>query len=171
MHAFETGYPPVMSDVEQTLSFFASCAKSLESLLEEELRACGAQDIRQTVAGVYFSGTLFTAYRALMYLRVANRIVLILQERLVTDADSLYDAANSVAIFSSRHFIGLDQLTAETMGEGFAVCRDYFYRIAELQKGYQYCSINWNYMPPAGGGKGPTRAMRRPSSFMRLSAA
>lgn len=85
-----------MSDVEQTLSFFASCAKSLESLLEEELRACGAQDIRQTVAGVYFTGTLFTAYRALMFLRVANRIVLILQERLVTDADSLYDAANSI---------------------------------------------------------------------------
>jgi 23S rRNA (guanine2445-N2)-methyltransferase / 23S rRNA (guanine2069-N7)-methyltransferase len=85
-----------MSDVEQNLTFFASCAKSLESLLEEELRACGAQDIRQTVAGVYFTGTLLTAYRALMYLRVANRVVLILQERLVTDADSLYDAANSI---------------------------------------------------------------------------
>lgn len=85
-----------MSEVEQNLAFFASCAKSLESLLEEELRACGAEDIRQTVAGVYFRGTLFTAYRALMYLRVANRVVLILQERLVTDADSLYDAASDI---------------------------------------------------------------------------
>jgi len=54
--------------------------------------------------------------------------------------------------YRSRHFIGLDQLTADTMRDGFAVCRDYFHRAAELNLGYKYCSINWNYMPPAGGG-------------------
>ncbi len=83
-----------------------------------------------------------------------------------------YDSTNTVAIFSSNHFIALDQLTAEAMRDGFAVCRDYFYRIAEMQQGYQYCSINWNYMPPSGGGlihphlqtivgKHPTNFMRR----------
>jgi galactose-1-phosphate uridylyltransferase len=83
-----------------------------------------------------------------------------------------YDATNTVAIFSSRHFVPLDELTASYMRDGFAVCRDYFYRVAEMQKGYQYCSINWNYMPPSGGGlihphlqtivgKEPTRFMRR----------
>lgn len=85
-----------MSDAEQSLPFFASCAKSLESLLEEELRACGAENIRQSVAGVYFEGSLRVAYRALMHLRVANRIILILQEKMVADADSLYAIANSI---------------------------------------------------------------------------
>jgi 23S rRNA (guanine2445-N2)-methyltransferase / 23S rRNA (guanine2069-N7)-methyltransferase len=85
-----------MSDTQQSLHFFASCAKSLESLLEDELRMCGADELRQTVAGVYFKGSLLTAYRALMHLRVANRIILILQERAVSDADSLYDVANSI---------------------------------------------------------------------------
>jgi 23S rRNA (guanine2445-N2)-methyltransferase / 23S rRNA (guanine2069-N7)-methyltransferase len=85
-----------MSDAQQSLHFFASCAKSLESLLEDELRACGAEEIRQSVAGVYFKGTLLVAYRALMHLRVANRIILILQERPVTDADSLYEVADSI---------------------------------------------------------------------------
>jgi len=85
-----------MSDSQQSLHFFASCAKSLESLLEDELRVCGAEELKQTVAGVYFKGNLLTAYRALMYLRVANRIILILQERPVSDADSLYQVANSI---------------------------------------------------------------------------
>lgn len=85
-----------MSDTQQSLHFFASCAKSLESLLEDELRVCGADELRQTVAGVYFKGSLLTAYRALMHLRVANRIILILQERAVSDADSLYEVANSI---------------------------------------------------------------------------
>jgi len=82
-----------------------------------------------------------------------------------------YDTANSVAIFSFSHLLALDQLTPEEMRDGFAVCRDYFQRIAELQKGYQYCSINWNYMPPAGGGlihpHLQTIAGVRPTNFMR----
>jgi UDPglucose--hexose-1-phosphate uridylyltransferase len=82
-----------------------------------------------------------------------------------------YDATNTVAIFSSRHFIPLDQLTPDEMRDGFAVCRDYFYRIAELRKGYQYCSINWNYMPPAGGGlihpHLQTIVSVRPTNFMQ----
>ena len=82
-----------------------------------------------------------------------------------------YDATNTVATFSPRHFIPLDQLSADTMRDGFAVCRDYLYRIAELQKGYQYCSINWNYMPPAGGGlihpHLQTIVSKNPTSFVR----
>jgi galactose-1-phosphate uridylyltransferase len=83
-----------------------------------------------------------------------------------------YDHSNTVAIFSSRHFMALDELTAQAMRDGFAVCRDYFYRVAEMQQGYQHCSINWNYMPPSGGGlihphlqtivgKNPTNFVRR----------
>jgi len=63
-----------------------------------------------------------------------------------------YDQFNCVAIFSHRHFIGLPELTAETMVEGFLVCQDYFKKMKEMHPAIRFCSINWNYMPPAGGG-------------------
>lgn len=63
-----------------------------------------------------------------------------------------YDQNNSVAIFSSRHFVPLDELTPAFMQKGFKVCGDYFHRTAQMNLGYKYASINWNYMPPAGGG-------------------
>jgi galactose-1-phosphate uridylyltransferase len=82
-----------------------------------------------------------------------------------------YDANNNVAIFSSRHFVALNELTPEFMQDGFAVCRDYFHRVVEMNLGYKYCSINWNYMPPSGGGlihpHLQTIAGYKPSSFMQ----
>lgn len=63
-----------------------------------------------------------------------------------------YDQNHSVAIFSSRHFVPLNELTSTFMQNGFRVCGDYFHRMAEMNLGYKHCSINWNYMPPAGGG-------------------
>lgn len=63
-----------------------------------------------------------------------------------------YDQSSAVAIFSSDHFIPIEQLTPGIMRDGFAVCIDYFQRIDRLQNGGKFCSINWNYMPPAGGG-------------------
>ena len=88
-----------------------------------------------------------------------------------------YDPNNNVAIFSSRHFVAMNELTPEFMRDGFAVCRDYFHRVVEMNLGYKYCSINWNYMPPAGGGlihpHLQTIASHRPTNFMQklLSSA
>jgi len=63
-----------------------------------------------------------------------------------------YDQNNNVAIFSSRHFVPMNELTPEMMRDGFGVCHDYFHRVVEMNLGCKYCSINWNYMPPSGGG-------------------
>ena len=82
-----------------------------------------------------------------------------------------YDQNNNVAIFSSRHFVPLNELTPEMMRDGFAVCRDYFHRVVEMNLGYKYCSINWNYMPPSGGGlihpHLQTIAGYKPTSFVQ----
>ena len=82
-----------------------------------------------------------------------------------------YDNTNTVAILSSRHLIPLNELTPQTMRDGFSVCLDYFHRVAELKLGYKYCSINWNYMPPSGGGlihpHLQTIAGQKPTSFMQ----
>ncbi len=59
---------------------------------------------------------------------------------------------NCVAIFSDKHFIGLNELTTDTMLDGFLVCQDYFKSLKEAGCEVRFCSINWNYMPPAGGG-------------------
>ena len=82
-----------------------------------------------------------------------------------------YDQNNGVAIFSARHLVYLNELTPAFMHDGFRVCGDYFHRLAEMNLRYKYCSINWNYMPPAGGGMIhphlQTIAGRKPSSFMQ----
>jgi len=77
-------------------SFFATCAKSLEALLAEEVSGSGAHSIRQTVAGVSFSGTLAAAYHVCVFSRLANRVILVLQQQPVTDAEALYRIAREV---------------------------------------------------------------------------
>jgi 23S rRNA (guanine2445-N2)-methyltransferase / 23S rRNA (guanine2069-N7)-methyltransferase len=79
-----------------TYTFFSTCAKSLEPLLASELEQFSADDIRPTVAGVYFTGSLKTAYRVTMYSRLANRVIVTLSEAPVSDADTLYQAAQAI---------------------------------------------------------------------------
>jgi len=82
-----------------------------------------------------------------------------------------YDRYNAVAIFSDDHYIALDELTPEAMLDGFMICQDYFSRMYRLDPSLRFCSINWNYMPPAGGGLVhphlQTIAGETPTRFMR----
>ncbi|MCP5358341.1 MAG: bifunctional 23S rRNA (guanine(2069)-N(7))-methyltransferase RlmK/23S rRNA (guanine(2445)-N(2))-methyltransferase RlmL [Pseudomonadales bacterium] len=78
------------------LSLFITCAKGLESLLEQEVRDCGGQHVRQSVAGVSCQADLGTAYRLIMFSRLSNRVILLLAEAPVQDADDLYRCADSV---------------------------------------------------------------------------
>lgn len=77
--------------------FFATCPKGLESLLEEELQQLGALTTKLTVAGVYFTGELETAYKACLWSRLANRILLELAVVTADSADMLYDNLINVA--------------------------------------------------------------------------
>ena len=63
-----------------------------------------------------------------------------------------YDKNNAVVTFSEKHFVGLDKLMPDEMLDGFLICLDYFKRMHQLDSSLHFCSINWNYMPPAGGG-------------------
>lgn len=63
-----------------------------------------------------------------------------------------HDRHNTVVRFSPRHFVAIVELTPDLTLEGFLVCRDYFRRMVEVYRGLKFCSINWNFMPPAGGG-------------------
>ncbi len=76
--------------------FFASCPKGLESLLNSELQGLGAESTRETVAGVYFEGDLRLAYRACLWSRLANKILLPLANFAVDSQEALYDGTRVI---------------------------------------------------------------------------
>ena len=82
-----------------------------------------------------------------------------------------HDAFNTVAVISEKHYLALDELTPEVMRDAFALCLDYFRRIGAARSELSSASINWNYMPPAGGGlihpHLQTTLGKHPTNFMR----
>ncbi|BDM64895.1 ribosomal RNA large subunit methyltransferase K/L [Shewanella sp. NFH-SH190041] len=74
-------------------SFFAAAPKGFEYALAGELAALGASEIKESVAGVYFSATLEQAYRITLWSRLASRVVLIIYKGACESAQQLYDAA------------------------------------------------------------------------------
>lgn len=77
--------------------FFATCPKGLEYLLVDELKAFGALDVHEALAGVHFDGELEAGYRACLWSRLASRILMPIAEFAVTDGDSLYAGARAIA--------------------------------------------------------------------------
>ena len=78
------------------LSFLATCPVGLGTLLVDELTELGAQSVRETPAGVYFSGPLAVAYRACLWSRLANRILLKLSDTAVASTDDVYASARGL---------------------------------------------------------------------------
>ncbi|HET6472306.1 MAG TPA: bifunctional 23S rRNA (guanine(2069)-N(7))-methyltransferase RlmK/23S rRNA (guanine(2445)-N(2))-methyltransferase RlmL [Pseudomonadales bacterium] len=88
-----------MSDRERTgpaLALFATHPLGFSDLVEQELVAFGATITSRAVAGVGFDGSLECAYRACLWSRVANRILLRLAEFAAPDADALYDGVQRI---------------------------------------------------------------------------
>lgn len=79
-----------------TLTLFASCPKGVEAPLAEELRAMGASEVCETVAGVSFSGDMELAYRACLWSRLASRILLRLGEIASSTRETLYQQLQTI---------------------------------------------------------------------------
>ncbi|HKJ09442.1 MAG TPA: bifunctional 23S rRNA (guanine(2069)-N(7))-methyltransferase RlmK/23S rRNA (guanine(2445)-N(2))-methyltransferase RlmL, partial [Gammaproteobacteria bacterium] len=78
-------------------ALFATAPKGLTSLLLDELRELGAAAAKETPAGVSFEGPLELAYRACLWSRFANRILLPLARFAAPTPESLYDGVRSIA--------------------------------------------------------------------------
>ncbi len=78
--------------------YFATCPKNLEALLAQELSDLGAENIKQTVAGVAFEekagGDPALLYRVCYWSRLANRVLLPLASQKLEKADDLYTFVN-----------------------------------------------------------------------------
>jgi 23S rRNA (guanine2445-N2)-methyltransferase / 23S rRNA (guanine2069-N7)-methyltransferase len=79
-----------------TYSLFATTPKALEAILAEELQTLGINNIKSTVAGVAFQGNLEAAYRACLWSRTANRILLLLSSFEVKNQDDLYNGVAKI---------------------------------------------------------------------------
>jgi 23S rRNA (guanine2445-N2)-methyltransferase / 23S rRNA (guanine2069-N7)-methyltransferase len=78
------------------MRFFASCGKGLEYLLVDELIALGCTHATATTAGANVEGTLLDAQRAVMWSRLASRILWPLAEFECADEHALYAGAMKV---------------------------------------------------------------------------
>lgn len=76
---------------------FAPCPRGLEALLQQELGALGATDLRQTEGGVGFSGGLAAVYRANLESRIASRILLEVAHVQYRTEQDIYVAASALS--------------------------------------------------------------------------
>src|SRR5579864_5296536 len=72
--------------------FFATTPKGLEPLVADELRTLGAAEVKEARGGATFEGPMSLGYRACLWLRTANRVLMPLAKFPAADADSLYKA-------------------------------------------------------------------------------
>ena len=105
------------------MKFFASCGKGLEYLLADELVALGCARATATVAGVNVEGELADAQRAVLWSRLASRVLWPLAEFYCDDEDTLY--RNAVALPWASHLAPGRTLAvdARVSGEGITHAR------------------------------------------------
>ena len=77
--------------------FFATAPKHLGSLLAEELTRLGMTGATETRGGARFSGRIEDGYRACLWSRIANRILLPLAQVALAGPDEIYDRALDIA--------------------------------------------------------------------------
>ena len=82
--------------MNETLEFFAPCPRGTEALLAEELRMMKCRSVRPLRSGVSFRGRLATGYRALLWSRLASRVLLTLARVPADTADALYAAVREL---------------------------------------------------------------------------
>jgi putative N6-adenine-specific DNA methylase len=76
--------------------YFATCARGLEPVLADELRALRAGAVEQGRGGVHFAGDQALLYQANLWLRTAIRVLWPILQAPVESPEELYEAVRSV---------------------------------------------------------------------------
>ena len=77
-------------------SYFATAPKGIETILADELKTLGAEEIAITKAGAGFQGDLEMGYRACLWLRTANRVLLQISSFKIENETDLYQATRRI---------------------------------------------------------------------------
>jgi len=77
-------------------AFISTCAQGLEPVLEQELRELGMPRVRRLRGAVLFGHALEHGYRALLWSRIASRVLMEVARFPCGDGDALYAGVRSV---------------------------------------------------------------------------
>ncbi|GLR62646.1 bifunctional 23S rRNA (guanine(2069)-N(7))-methyltransferase RlmK/23S rRNA (guanine(2445)-N(2))-methyltransferase RlmL [Marinospirillum insulare] len=103
-----------MTSLNATYTVHATCSRGLEQLLAEELETLGFIDARARVGRVTGQASLASAYRAILWSRLANRVLLQIDTAFVETAEEL---SNWLALVDwSEHLLGDGTLFVEVSG-------------------------------------------------------
>ncbi|MGQ7274629.1 bifunctional 23S rRNA (guanine(2069)-N(7))-methyltransferase RlmK/23S rRNA (guanine(2445)-N(2))-methyltransferase RlmL [Marinobacter sp. V034] len=114
------------------LEFFVSCPKGIEYLLADELTALGLEVLRHAPAGVWAQGSLESGYRACLWSRLANRVILHLATVDGRSGDGLYDGV--MALPWEEHLAVSGRFRVAFSGENDAI-RNTLYGIQRVKDG------------------------------------
>lgn len=131
-------------------TYFATTPKGMEPLLVAEFNQLGAQKVTAGSAGVSFTGDIKTAYRACLWSRLANRILLPIDAFPATDEKALYNGVRALdwsvhlsststlagwppclpATLPSTHRFKLTPQVCKNLNNGELACKLQLYRIS-----------------------------------------
>lgn len=76
--------------------FFATCPRGLEALLVDELKKCGAKNIKQTDGGVSFLGDITVCYKINLHSRIATRVLWQVSRGRYANEEDLFEATYKI---------------------------------------------------------------------------
>ncbi len=76
--------------------FFTTTAKGVGPVLADEMRALGLHNVKEETGGVGFTGTLEDAYKANLWLRTANRVLMPVLNFDCKSEDELYGGVRQI---------------------------------------------------------------------------
>ena len=82
--------------IDKDTELYATCGAGLGRLLANELKALGIARVQIAGAGVRFAGGLEAGYKACLWSRVANRVLLPIHSGVAESPEALYERAQEV---------------------------------------------------------------------------
>ncbi len=73
------------------LQFYAASPRNLTDLMAKEVSSCGGTNLTETTTGIYFTGTMETACRFLVWSRVGSRLFLQLKTFDIETPEDIYN--------------------------------------------------------------------------------
>ena len=84
------------SESLQDAELYATCGSGLEALLAQELTQLGLAGVQSAGAGVRFKGSLLAGYKACLWSRIANRILLPIHRGPAPTPEALYTLIQAI---------------------------------------------------------------------------
>ena len=82
---------------ENKFKIIAKTSYGLEEVLAQELKELGIKEVEIVTRAVIFEGTKETLYKANLWLRSANRLIVPIKTFKIKSADDLYDKVKEIA--------------------------------------------------------------------------